>query len=74
MVLARGGYVKANWLPRDQNQAADMLSKFAIDTWELSLSNLVVENLFNRWFKPTMDMFASHRCHVTAKYCSWYPD
>ena len=74
MVLARDGWVKANWLPRDLNQMADMLSKSAIDTWEVSLSSRILDNLFNKWFKPTMDMFASQSCHVTASYCSWYPD
>ena len=74
MVLARDGWVKANWLSRGLNQVADMLSKSSIDTWELSLSNRITDNLFSKWFKPTMDMFASQRCHVTARYFSWYPD
>ena len=74
LVLANHGWVKANWLPRDQNQQADMLSKIAIDTWEVALSPEVAQMLWNRWFIPTMDMFASWRCHVVETYCSWYPD
>ena len=74
LVLARDGWVKANWLPRELNQVADMLSKSAIDTWEVSLSAVVTKRLFSKWFYPSMDMFASRQSHVTTRYCSWYPD
>ena len=36
VVLRRNGWIKANWLPREENQLADMLSKAAIDTWEFA--------------------------------------
>ena len=74
LVLARKGWIKATWLPRDLNQAADMLSKAAIETWEVSLSREVLEMIFSRWFSPTMDMFASQDCHVLPRFCSWFPD
>ena len=74
LVLERKGWIRANWLPREMNQVADMLSKSAIDTWEVALSTLTVQALVNKWFQPSMDLFASKQCHVTAKYCSWYPD
>ena len=32
VVLRRNGWIKANWLPREENQLADMLLKAAIDT------------------------------------------
>ena len=74
LVLERKGWIRANWLPREMNQVADMLSKSAIDTWEVALSTLTVQALVNKWFQPSMALFASKQCHVTAKYCSWYPD
>ena len=74
IVLDRQGWIKANWLPREENQLADLLSKEAIDTWEISLLPLVATRLWDRWFIPYMDMFASARCHLLDRYCSWYPD
>ena len=74
IVLGRHGWIKANWLPREENQLADLLSKSAIDTWEISLSPMVAKVLWDRWFTPILDMFASARCHLVDRYCSWYPD
>ena len=74
VVLARQGWLTATWLPRDQNQQADLLSKSAIDTWEVSLLPLVTQMLWTKWFTPVLDLFASWRCHVVDRYCSWYPD
>ena len=74
VVLERQGWLTATWLPRDQNQQADLLSKSAIDTWEVSLLPQVTQMLWIRWFVPVLDLFASWRCHVVVRYCSWYPD
>ena len=74
VVLRRNGWIKANWLPREENQLADMLSKAAIDTWEVALLSGVAEMLWTKWFTPVLDMFASARCHLVDRYCSWYPD
>merc|ERR1711954_520267 len=74
VVLRKNGWIKANWLPREENQLADMLSKAAIDTWEVALLLGVAEMLWAKWFTPALDMFASARCHLVDRYCSWYPD
>ena len=63
-VLDRQGWVKAVWVPREKNQLSDMLSKTQMNTWEFSLSPRLVTFLWDHWFTPQVDVFASKKCHV----------
>ena len=73
-VLARNGWVRASWVPRDDNQLSDLLSKTALQTWDFSLDQEVAESLWTRWFVPVVDVFASRDCHLVPAYYTWYPD
>ena len=68
-VISKGG-----WLPRDENQISDMLSKGSLDTWEFGLTTQVTNCLWNRWFVPSVDCFASKLFHVVDTYYSFHPD
>ena len=73
-VLSRGGWLKAVWVPREENQLSDLLSKSALQTWDFSLDKDVAAGLWTRWFLPTVDTFASKACHLLPQYYSWHPD
>lgn len=73
-VLGMGGWIRAHWIPREQNEMADMLSKSNIMTWELVLDMEVVQMLWQRWYTPVLDLFASADCHLLPAYCSFLPD
>ena len=69
-VLRRGGWVTAKWVPRDLNQCADLLSKASLDCWEVCLMPDTLRVIWDTWFTPTIDLFASALCHVRPAYCS----
>ena len=73
-VLSRGGWVRATWVPREDNQLSDLLSKTALQTWDFSLHRAVADSLWTRWFTPVVDVFASRDCHLVPAYYTWYPD
>ena len=73
-VLSRGGWVRASWVPREENQLSDLLSKSALLTWDFSLDRQIAERIWARWFRPVVDAFASQECHLVPAYYSWYPD
>ena len=74
MVLERQGWVTARWLPREQNQVADLLSKESLLKWEFGLKAAQMDMIKDMWGQPSMDLFASSRFHVTPRYCSLEAD
>ena len=74
VVLSRGGWVTAEWLPRDQNQTADLLSKCRFSSWEITLTPGTRELVFRTFFSPSLDLFASSTCHTTVPFCSLQRD
>ena len=74
VVLSRGGWVTAEWLPRDQNQTADLLSKCRFSSWEITLTPGTRELVFRTFFSPSLDLFASTTCHTTVPFCSLQRD
>ena len=70
LALNRRGWLIAKWLPRQLNQTADLLSKTHLNVWEISVSPETLDYLWGMWFEPTIDLFASKKCHVTRPYCS----
>ena len=74
MVLSKKGWVKAHWVPREDNEQADMLSQLSLETWDFGLKTEVTEDLKQQWFHPVIDMFGSHTFHVCNKYYSSCPD
>ena len=73
-VLSRGGWLKAVWVPQEENRLSDLLSKSALQTWDFSLDKDVAAGLWAQWFLPTVDTFASNACHPFPQYYSWHPD
>ena len=73
-VLSRGGWIRASWVPRDTNQMADMLSKESLKVWEFGLEPWVTRGLWEKWFTPTVDCFASKAFHTVETYYSFHPD
>ena len=74
LVLAKDAWLKATWLPRENNQLSDMLSKESLMTWEFGIARPIIMNLWRRWFVPEVDCFASNRFHVLPRYYSILPD
>ena len=74
VVLSRGGWVTAEWRPRDENQTADLLSKSRFSSWEITLTPEARERVFGTFFSPSLDLFASTVCHTTVPFCSLQRD
>ena len=74
LVLARQGWVTARWLPREQNQVADLLSKERLRRWEFGLNPTQMDMIKDQWGLPSMDLFASANFHVAPRYCSLEAD
>ena len=73
-VLEKGGWIQAHWIPRGENEVSDMLSKTWTEVWDFGLSPSTVRRIWNRFFIPSMDLFASQRFHLLPLYCSWHVD
>ena len=63
MVMAKRGWVKAHWVPRELNDQTDFLSKFSLKTWDFGLRPEVAEELWRRWYRPATDLFAASDFH-----------
>ena len=74
LVLARKGWISAYWVPREENEASDLLSKSPIQTWEFGLLPTTASLLWTTFFHPVLDLFASRQFHLLPQYCSWLPD
>lgn len=56
-----------------QNNLADHLSRHWIRPTEWTLKPSIVQEIFNRWSTPLIDLFASDQNHQTNVFCSWIP-
>ena len=74
LVLSRKGWLRAHWLPREDNDQADFLSKYSLDAWDFGLKDTVAAGLWSRWFCPSMDLFGSSDFHQVGEYFSCTPD
>ena len=74
LVLRRGGWIQAHWVPREENDQADFLSKHSIQVWDFGLRAEVAASLWGRWFRPSADLFASSTFHLAEEYFSCAPD
>ena len=74
LVLDRQGWVTARWLPREQNQIADLLSKENLKRWDFGLKSTQINMIKDQWGLPSMDLFASTNFHVVTRYCSLETD
>jgi hypothetical protein len=65
------GLLEIEWLPRDKNTEADLLSReMDLDDW--SVHDAVFTMLCSRFGVPTVDCFASHYNAKTSKFFSKY--
>ena len=66
-----GVTLTVQWIPRDENDRADYLSKIVdIDDWKLHPSLFVL--LDARWGTHTVDRFATHSNALCPRFNSWY--
>lgn len=65
--------MKAAHITGKLNILADQLSRTKIQHTEWSLNKLVVQNLFQIWGTPLIDLFASIDNRQTEIFCSWIP-
>ena len=73
LVLSRNAWVIPNWIAGKENERADLLSRFSIQSWDFSLKPEIFDSLSRRWFYPEIDLFASQECHQTPRFVSWKP-
>jgi hypothetical protein len=73
-VIRKNSFLLPSWVATQDNTEADMLSRENHLHWDFSLQQKSQEIIFQRWFLPSLDAFASRTCHVTEKYLSWFPD
>ena len=69
----RGDWIKAHWVPREENEQADYLSKMALETWDFGLKPEVAEHQKRWWFFSTTKLFASSTHLVCRGYYSCGP-
>ena len=74
LVLSRGGWITATWISRDLNEQADLLSKYSLGYWDFGLREEVAAPLWDRWFRPSADLFGSSTFHLAAEYFSCFQD
>ena len=74
LVLSRRGWVNAYWVPREDNEQADMLSKSSLETWDFGIRPDIALTLFEQFFRPRLDIFASRTFHVCKHYYTCCPD
>ena len=71
---SQGITLTAECIPGLQNTLADRLSRWTLAQTEWSLKWSVVDQLFQRFQKPQIDLFASAQSVKLPVYCSWRPD
>ena len=74
LVIARGGWVTASWVSRDSNTQADLLSKHSILLWDFGLLEEVATFLWDRFFRPSTDLFGSSTFHLVDEYYTCFQD
>ena len=62
------------WVPREDNEQADMLSKSSLETWDFGIRPDIALTLFEQFFRPRLDIFASRTFHVCKHYYTCCPD
>lgn len=67
--------LEAVWIPREENQLADKLSK-SVEKEDWQLNPAIFSDIANRWGPFQVDLFASHTNHQVPAYYSrfWTPD
>lgn len=60
----------AHWTPREHNQRADMLSKYHWSVWEFGLPQSMLQDLWVRFFTPSIDLFTSSQLQVLPNFYS----
>ena len=68
------GWVKAFWMPHEDNEQADMLSKTSLEMWDFGIRPEVAATMFLHFFRPKLDIFASRMFHVCEDYYAWGSD
>ena len=71
LCFALGIYLDSQWLPREENVRADLLSRF-IDRDDWSLNPAVFRFLDARWGPHSVDRFSSHFNSQVARFHSKY--
>ena len=65
--------VRATYIPGKKNLLADHLSRQLYPQTEWSLRQDVANSLFQLWFLPDVDLFASPENHKLPQYCTLHP-
>jgi ribonuclease HI len=75
LLQERDWYLKARHIPGKFNVIADQLSRsHQVVSTEWSLHPKVVEEIFTRWFRPEVDLFATRYNRKCKKFVSPVPD
>ena len=77
-MLSQRKQLSLQFVSSQDNETADMLSRFHFSHWEFSLKVNVFQSIISHWKLqhgiPTLDVFASERHHLLARYAAWLPD
>ena len=50
------------------------MSKCRLEVWECGLTGQTAHLIWDTFFIPSVDLFASKNFHLVDSYCSWFPD
>jgi hypothetical protein len=73
-IINKKSFILPVWIGTSDNLEADLLSRKHRLHWDFGLALPVIDRIFQRWFIPDIDLFASNDFHVVEKYYSWLPD
>ena len=67
--------IRAEWVPREENELADYYSK-VVDQDDWQLNPALFREMEGRWGPYSLDCFASFKTKQLSKYCSrwWNPE
>ena len=72
--LSQNILIKAQYIPRIQNEQADRESRIFLDSSDWKLNPAIFNLIYRRWGPLNIDLFASRLTFQLDQYVSWRPD
>ena len=67
-------WIIATYIPGNENEEADFMSRNFTDNTEWSLNQHIFDKICDTWGTPQVDLFASRLNHKLCNYVSWVKD
>ena len=74
LVLGKGSWITAQHIPGSSNEVADAASRCFNNNLEWTLHPDIFMQVIKRFYRPSVDLFASRTSHLLPQYVSRHPD